>query len=102
MLSATVRVDSPVTAAKGIARPATRTPMTAATATMTPRWETTLAGRRRSVRREDMRSRVRDLPGVSRLAHGAGTVTHRRRPAWRTGQIDLVRTGYVSARNRKP
>ena len=44
--------------------------MTAATATITPRWDTTLAGLRRSGLRGDMVPRVRD-----RDARTLGTVT---------------------------
>src|SRR5215217_3642162 len=76
MLSATVRVDSPPTAAKGSARPATSTPITPATATMTPRWDSTLAGRRRSDLRGDMRTRVRDRSGSPGVAHHDPAVTH--------------------------
>src|SRR5690349_21212098 len=38
---ATLRAPKPVTAAKGSAMPATSAPISAATATITPRWETT-------------------------------------------------------------
>src|SRR6476619_5140217 len=85
MLSATVLVDSPVTAANGMASPATSTPMTAATATMTPRWDTTLAGRRRSVRREGMAPRVREPDTTPLIADRATGVTHLHHPAWRHG-----------------
>src|SRR3954471_10565103 len=76
MLSAALRVDSPVTAAKGRASPATRTPMTPATATITPRWDSTLAGRRRSVRDEDMPPRLRDRKGAAVIPHSRPPVTH--------------------------
>ena len=54
MLSATSRAPKPATPANGMARPATSTPITAATATMTPRWDRMLAGWSLSVRRADM------------------------------------------------
>src|SRR4051794_23970117 len=60
MLSAALRAAIPPTAANGMTRAATSSPMSAATATITPRWERTepASGSRRG--RERMASRVRD------------------------------------------
>src|SRR6476659_5427262 len=50
----------PSTPANGIARPATTTPMTAATIAITPRWEAMRAAGRRSPGGTDMLSRLRE------------------------------------------
>ena len=60
---ATFFAPMPTTPANGMARPATRTPSTTATASITPRWETTRLRGRRSLRGTDMSSNVRERAG---------------------------------------
>ena len=83
-----------MTAASGRARPATSSPMTAATATITPRWDSTPTGFRRSVLREDMASRVRDRRDLgpraadgTRSADASGSVG---RPDLRAVRLNVV------------
>src|SRR5919112_491672 len=90
-------VDSPVTAANGRASPATSTPITPATATITPRWDTTLANLRRSVLRGDMNTRVRDQVVSIRLPQRDLAVTLPVRSAWRPNQRGIARTDYSAA-----
>ncbi len=70
--------------------------MTAATATITPRWETMLAGLSRSVLRGDMIPRVRDRSGPLRVPHRGTSVTHARHPGVAAGLSGHSPNGLVA------